>query len=99
MSTRRLIALSAALLVVGVAGTALAIAATSGGEVPQDKPLATAVHDALAAPEQDGVTARIKYTNELLDSVDFRGWNPLIGGGDGRLWATKDGKFRLELQS
>src|SRR4051812_27948140 len=99
MSTRRLIALFTALLVVAVAGTALAIAATSGGEVPQQKPLAKALHDALAAPEQQGVEARIKFTNHLVDNIDFRGWNPLIAGGDGRLWATNDGKFRLELQS
>jgi outer membrane lipoprotein-sorting protein len=99
ISTRRLIVLCVALLAVAVGGTALAIAATSGGDVPSQKPLAKAVHDALAAPEQQGIEARIKFTNHLVDNVDFRGWNPLIGGGDGRLWATSDGKFRLELQS
>ena len=99
ISTRRLIVLCVALLAVAVGGTALAIAATSDGGVPRQKPLAKAVHDALAAPEQQGVEARIKFTNHLVDNVDFRGWNPLIGGGDGRLWATNDGKFRLELQS
>jgi outer membrane lipoprotein-sorting protein len=99
ISTQRLILLCAALLATVAAGAAIAIAATSGGEVPEDKPLANAVHDALSAPAQDGVTARVEFTNHLVDNVDFDGWNPIIGGGSGRLWATDDGKFRLELQS
>jgi hypothetical protein len=99
ISTQRLIVLCLAVLSLAVGGTALAIAATSSGDVPAEKPLAKAVHDALEAPEQEGVTARIKFTNKLVDNVDFNGWNPIIGGGEGRLWATDDGKFRLELQS
>jgi outer membrane lipoprotein-sorting protein len=94
-----LILVCVALLATVAAGAAIAIAATSGGDVPEDKPLANAVHDALSAPEQDGVTARVEFTNHLVDNVDFDGWNPIIGGGSGRLWATDDGKFRLELQS
>ena len=82
-----------------VAGTALALAATSGGPVPPKKPLANAVHDAITAPELQGVTARINFKNNLLSGVDLRGSNPILGGADGRLWATKDGHFRLELQS
>lgn len=99
ISTRRLIALCLAVLATVVGGAALAVAATSGGSVPEEKPLANAVHEALAAPEQEGVTARITFTNNLVDNVDFDGWNPIIGGGSGRLWATGDGRFRLELQS
>jgi outer membrane lipoprotein-sorting protein len=99
ISTQRLIALCVALLVVAAGGAAIAIAATSGGPVPQRKPLANAVHDALAAPQLQGVTARIKFTNHLIDGVDLHGSNPVLSGATGRLWATKDGHFRLELQS
>ena len=99
ISTARLLALCAAALVVIVGGTALALAATSGGPVPPKKPLANAVHDAITAPELQGVTARISFKNNLLSGVDLRGSNPILAGADGRLWATKDGHFRLELQS
>ena len=99
ISTQRLVALCVAMLAVVATGAAIAVAATSGGPVPERKPLANAVHDAITAPEVEGVTARIEFTNNLVDNVDFRGWNPIIGGGSGRLWATDDGRFRLELQS
>src|SRR3954454_11718143 len=99
ISTARLLALCAAALVVIVGGTALALAATSGGPVPPKKPLANAVHDAITAPELQGVTARISFKNNLLSGVDLRGSNPILAGADGRLWATNDGHFRLELQS
>jgi outer membrane lipoprotein-sorting protein len=99
ISTRRLLALCAAALVVAVGGTALAIAASSGGPVPKRKPLANAVHDALAAPQVSGVTARVRFTNHLFSSDDLNGSNPVMSGATGRLWATDDGRFRLELQS
>jgi outer membrane lipoprotein-sorting protein len=99
ISTPRLLALCAAALVVIVGGTAIALAATSGGTVPPKKPLANAVHDAITAPQLHGVTARISFKNNLLSGVDLRGSNPILGGADGRLWATNDGHFRLELQS
>ncbi len=98
-SARRLALLCAALVVLVAGGTALALAATSGGPVPPPKPLANAVHDAITAPAQPGVTARVSFKNGLLSGVDLRGSNPLLAGGDGRLWATNDGHFRLELQS
>jgi outer membrane lipoprotein-sorting protein len=31
--------------------------------------------------------------------VDIHGANPLLSGGDGRIWASKDGHFRLELKA
>jgi hypothetical protein len=99
MSTQRLIVLCAALLVVAGGGAAIAVAASSGGSVPERKPLANAVHDALASPDVQGVTARIEFTNHLVDGIDLRGSNPVLGGATGRLWATDDGRFRLELQS
>jgi outer membrane lipoprotein-sorting protein len=99
ISTRRLILLCVALVALGAGGAALALAATSGGPEPAPKPLAKAVHDAIAAPEPQGVTARIEWTNDLLGGVDLRGVNPLLTGATGRLWAANDGRFRLELQS
>ena len=99
ISTARLLALCAAALAVIVGGTAIALAATSCGPVPPSKPLANAVHEAITAPELKGVTARISFKNNPLSGVDLRGSNPILGGADGRLWATNDGHFRLELQS
>ncbi len=97
-STRRLLAVLAAAAVVAAAGTAIALAAGGGGPVPPAKPLAGAVHDALAAPPVRGVTARVKFTNHLIDSAGLEGAAPLLKGGSGRLWLTK-GQIRLELQS
>ena len=99
ISSKQLAILCVAAIVVIVGGTALALAAGSGGPVPPRKPLANAVHDALAAPELQGASARISFKNNLLSGVDLRGSNPLLAGADGRLWATNDGHFRLELQS
>jgi hypothetical protein len=56
------------------------------------------VHDALAAPAVDGVTARITFTNHLIDAASLQGSDPLLTGAKGRLWATGD-KLRLELQA
>src|SRR3954469_20440713 len=86
-------------MVVIAGGTAIAIGASSGGPVPERKPLANAVHDALAAPEAPGVAARIEFTNQLISGDEPDGPKPVIAGATGRLWATDDGRFRLELQS
>jgi outer membrane lipoprotein-sorting protein len=99
ISTKQLALLCAAVLAVIGGGTALAVAASSGGPVPAKQPLANAVHEAATAPQQDGVTATFTYTNHLIDGVDIRGANPLLSGGDGRIWASKDGRFRLELKA
>ena len=100
ISTRHLLTLVAAVLVAGGAITAIAIAATSGGPTPPPKPLADAVHDALTAPQVDGVSARIHFTNRLIDQSSLgEGSDPLLGGADGRLWATNDGRLRIELQA
>jgi outer membrane lipoprotein-sorting protein len=99
ISTKQLALLCAAVLAVAGGGTALAVAATSGGTAPKQQALANAVHDAATAPKQDGVTATFTYTNHLIDGVDIHGANPLLAGGDGRIWASKDGHFRLELKA
>jgi outer membrane lipoprotein-sorting protein len=99
ISTRRLIALCAATVAVGVGATALAMAATGGGPTPPAEPLPVAVHDALTAPKVEGVSARIQFTNDLISGSNVQGADPLLTGASGRLWATSDGRLRIELQA
>lgn len=100
-STRRLTAIVAALaalvLTAGIAQATL----TSSDPVPAPKELANAILDAFNAPEPEGLTARIHFTNNLLasGSLPGSGASPLAAGADGRLWIAGDGRFRLELQS
>jgi outer membrane lipoprotein-sorting protein len=96
--TSRLVALIAGLLVAAVGGTAIALAATSGGPKPPPKPLANAVHDALSAPPVQGLSARIRFTNRLVGGAALEGVNPLVNGASGRLWVGSGGRLRLELQ-
>jgi outer membrane lipoprotein-sorting protein len=98
-STRRLLATIAAVVAVAVAGSAIAVAASGNGPVPAPKPLAQAVHDALAAPQVNGISARITFTNHLIDSSAIQGSDPLLTGGSGRLWLSSDHRLRVELQS
>jgi outer membrane lipoprotein-sorting protein len=99
ISTRRLLALCAGVITAGIATAALALATTGGGPTPPPKPLPQAIHDALAAPPVQGISARIQFTNDLIASSSVQGSDPLLTGGSGRLWASPDGKLRLELQS
>ncbi len=99
VTTRRLLALIAGLVVAIAGGTAIAVAASSGGPVPRHKPLAQAIHSALAAPAVSGISADITFTNHLIDSSNFQGSDPILTGATGRLWLTNDHRFRLELQS
>jgi outer membrane lipoprotein-sorting protein len=105
VSTRRLLALISALVAVIVAGTAIAVAASGSGPVPRAKPLAQAIRDGLGAPAVYALSARVTFTNHLIDSSSIQGSDPLLTGGSGRLWVSVDpsGKssprIRLELQS
>ena len=101
LPTSRLIAFIAALAIVLVGGTAIAVAASGGsGPTPPPKPLAQALHDALGAAEPTGITARIKFTNNLFPSGALVGvtGSALMSGATGRLWLNANGG-RLELQS
>src|SRR5919198_5098433 len=102
MPTTRLLVICAAIVAV-LAGSAAAVAAArgGGGATPPPKPLAQAVHDALAGQKPSGVTARITFTNKLFPSGALAGQagSTLMSGASGRLWATNDGRGRLELQS
>lgn len=102
ISTRRLLLICALALAVVGGGTAVALAATSdSGPTPPPKPLANAVEDALNAPEVPGISARIDFTNNLIDASSIQGADPILAGASGRLWASPadGGKLRLELQA
>ncbi|MGZ4396321.1 MAG: LolA family protein [Gaiellaceae bacterium] len=101
LPTTRLLALIFALLVVSAGGAALAVASGGGGPTPPPEPLAQALHDAVAAPAPDGITARITFTNKLFPSGALVGQagSSLMSGASGRLWVTGDGHGRIELQS
>src|SRR5947208_5453496 len=72
-----------------------------GGLTPHPKSLDGAIHDALGSNGPAGVTARIRFTNRLFPSGALVGQagSALMSGASGRLWATNDGRGRLELQS
>lgn len=101
ISTRRLIAICALTVAAAIGVTAAAMAMGGEGPKPPPKPLANAVHDALEAPPVPGVSARIEFTNKLVDASSIQGSDPLLAGASGRLWASpaEGGKLRLELQS
>ncbi len=101
ISTRRLLAICALTVAAAIGVTAIAMATSGGGPQPQPKPLANAVHDALGAPALPGISARVQFTNNLVDASSIQGTDPLLSGASGRLWASPEGggKLRLELQS
>jgi outer membrane lipoprotein-sorting protein len=105
----RLLLLCGVIVAVGIGATALALAVGTG-PVPRSKPLADAVHDALSAPRVSGVSARIQFTNHLIEGASLASGggggeanqlasSPLLSGASGRLWIGSDGRARLELQS
>jgi outer membrane lipoprotein-sorting protein len=100
VSTRRLLAIIVGFATAVAAGAAIAVAAASGGPVPPKKPLANAIRSALGGPEVTGITARVSFTNHLIDSSNIQGSDPILTGATGRLWLSpSDHRLRLELQS
>jgi len=104
----RLLALCALALGIGVGATAIAFALDTG-PVPPAKPLAQAIHDAIAGASShpvQGVSASITWTDHLLEGANLASGgrsgqltsSPLVAGASGRLWIG-DRKLRLELQS
>src|SRR3954453_19555462 len=98
MSTPRLAAICASACALAAGGTAIALAGDDGPK-PPPKQLAAAVHDGLTAPEVQGITARVKFTNHLIDSAGIQGSNPQLSGATGRLWLAPGHGLGLELQS
>ncbi len=99
ISTRKLLTLCAAVAGVVIGVTAAAIATTQGGPRPNPEPLPVAVRGALTAPKIQGVSARIQLTNHLISGSDVQGADPVLSGASGRLWASSDGRLRIELQA
>jgi hypothetical protein len=105
LSTPRLLLLIAAIVVVAAAASVGSMAALgSSGQTPPAKPLDQALEDALTAPTPEGVTARVRFTNNLfpsgaLSGVTGSGGSALTSGGAGRLWWSPDAGGRIELQS
>jgi outer membrane lipoprotein-sorting protein len=98
-STKKLLAAIAAAIAAVAIATTIAVAATSGGPVPPSKPLAVAIHDALASKSAPaGITADISFTNKLIDSSDIIGADPILTGASGRLWLGANHQVRIELQ-
>jgi hypothetical protein len=99
VSTRRLLAILAGLIIAVAGGTAIALGAVSAGPVPARESLAQALHQAATAPAVNGITARIHFTNHLIDSTNIQGSDPILTGADGRLWLSPSThELRLELQ-
>jgi outer membrane lipoprotein-sorting protein len=99
-SRRRLATVVAAVLLLAAGGGIAQAALSGGGPTPDPKPLDRAVLDALNAPDPEGVSARITFTNGLLPagSLPQGSASPLAAGAEGRLWVSPEGA-RLELQS
>jgi outer membrane lipoprotein-sorting protein len=100
-SSRQLTLLAAVVAALAASAAIAQAALTGSGPMPSPKALASAVLDAANAPQPEGLTAKIHFTNNLLPSGSLPGGasSPLASGADGRLWIQKSGKFRLELQS
>jgi hypothetical protein len=99
VSTQRLLAIIAGLIIAIAGGTAIAFGAAGGGPVPPRESLATALHQAAAAPAVSGFSARIQFTNNLINSSNIQGSDPILNGTPtGRLWVSNDNRVRLELQ-
>ena len=99
VSTQRLLAIIAGVVIAVAGGTAIAFAAAGGGALPPRQSLAQALHQAAAAPSVNGIFARISFTNHLIDSTDIQGTDPILTGATGRLWLNPSThELRLELQ-
>jgi outer membrane lipoprotein-sorting protein len=99
VSTQRLLAIVAGLVIAVAGGTAIAFAAAGNGPTPPRESLATALHQAAAAPAVTALSARISFTDNLIDSTALQGSDPILSGATGRLWlSTATHQLRLELQ-
>jgi outer membrane lipoprotein-sorting protein len=106
LALSRLLLLCGLVIALGASATAIAFALDSG-PTPPPKPLAQAIHDALDSSPVEGLSAQVQLTDHLLEGADLSSGgeagqlasNPLISGASGRLWISKEGDVRLELQS
>ncbi len=106
----RLLLLCGLVVALGISATALA-SALGTGPTPPPKPLPEAIHDALTAGAVEGVSANIQLTDHLLEGANLASGgenggagggltsSPLLTGASGRMWISRDGRVRLELQA
>jgi outer membrane lipoprotein-sorting protein len=103
VSTHRLLATLAGLVIAAAGGTAIAVAASGAGPVPVRSGLARALREAISARTVTGISARITFTDNLIDTSVLQGTgqgsDPILTGATGRLWLSSDHQLRLELQS
>jgi outer membrane lipoprotein-sorting protein len=98
MPTRRLLGVGAAVVALGAGGVAVA-QSRGGGPSPAPASLPDAVHSALVAQHPTALSARIEFTDHLVDSAAVPGASAILTGATGRLWIAGNGQARLELQS
>jgi hypothetical protein len=98
LPTTRLLALIAAVIAALGGGTAIAMAALGGsGAKPPAKSLVQALHDAASGPGVQGVTARITFTNHLIDSSSLpKGANPLLSNTIYRITLPQDASAKTD---
>src|SRR4051794_41773906 len=96
LSTRRLAALVAAVVVLAATAAIAQAGLIGAGPEPEPKALDRAILDAANAPAVKGVSARIEFKNGLLPSgaLPSGGSSPPVPGAGGRRWGTGDGPFR-----
>jgi outer membrane lipoprotein-sorting protein len=101
LPTRQLIGLCAAVAILAAGGVVVGSAIAGGGPAPPPRALPVAVRDALGGGSVPGVSARISFTNRLVNLSGMEGTRttPLLTGASGRLWAAPGRRLRLELQS
>ncbi|MCX6369773.1 MAG: hypothetical protein NTZ58_00765, partial [Solirubrobacterales bacterium] len=91
-SSKTLVALGASVALIAALGAVAATGADGGDDRPPAKPLAGAIASSLDGQEIGGLSARVTFTNEMLESAGIvKGADPLMAGGSGRLWASNDG--------
>jgi outer membrane lipoprotein-sorting protein len=110
ISLTKLLLLCGATGLIGISATALALALGSA-PTPPAAPLAQAIHGAIAGARSssiEGFSASVELTDRLVEGSELANAggqgggiasNPLLTGGSGRLWVSRDGRLRLELQA
>src|SRR4051794_41962656 len=95
LSTRRLAALVAAVVVLAATAAIAQAGLIGAGPEPEPKALDRAILDAANAPAVKGVSARIEFKNGLLPSgaLPSGGGSPPVQGAGGRLWGTGGGRL------
>jgi hypothetical protein len=107
-TTKLIFSIFATVAMIAAVTAVTALAVYGGGVLPPARPLAAAIHDALAGGAVSGVSADITFTDDLIGTTSTGAdtgtgtggaSNPLLTGASGRLWLSGDGQARLELQS